>query len=227
MKARRIVASLSQGVYFALQSKVTASMQDLERALAEIGEIRSQMARGTRFQGYGPATFAATGLLAALAAAGQARWLPTAAKDSNAFLILWAAVAVVSVGLIGFEMVARSRRIHTGLADEMIRSAVEQFLPAGVAGALLTAVLLRYAPQTVWMLPGLWQIVFGLGVFSSCRFLPRPMLSVGVWYLASGLFCLAFAGGDQALAPWAMGVPFGIGQLLVAGVLLLDGGSRG
>ncbi len=200
-------------------------MRDLERALAEIGEIRSQMARGTRFQGYGPATFAATGLLAALAAAGQAHWLPGVA--TNAFLILWCAVAVVSVALIGFEMVARSRRIHTGLADEMIRSAVEQFLPAGVAGALLTAVLLRYAPQTVWMLPGLWQIVFGLGVFSSCRFLPRPMLSVGVWYVASGLFCLAFAGGDQALAPWAMGVPFGIGQVLVAGVLLLNGGGRG
>jgi len=29
------------------------------------------------------------------------------------------------------------------------------------------------------MLPGLWQIVFSLGVFSSCRFLPRPMLAAG------------------------------------------------
>jgi peptidoglycan/LPS O-acetylase OafA/YrhL len=124
-------------------------------------------------------------------------------------------------------MVARSRRIHTGLADEMIRSAVEQFLPAGVAGALLTAVLLRYAPQSLWMLPGLWQIVFGLGVFASCRFLPRSMLAVGVWYLAAGLCCLAFASGGQAMAPWTMGVPFCVGQLLVAGVLLLDGGGRG
>ena len=203
-------------------------MRDLERALAEIGEIRSQVARGTRFQGYGPATFAATGLLAALAAVGQARWLPPAstAADPGAYLLLWCAVAVVSVALIGVEMVARSRRIHTGLADEMIRSAVEQFLPAGLAGALLTAVLWRYAPQSLWMLPGLWQIVFGLGVFSSCRFLPRPMLSVGAWYLASGLFCLAFASGGQALAPWAMGVSFGVGQLLVAAVLLLDGGRR-
>jgi hypothetical protein len=202
-------------------------MRDLERALAEIGEIRSQMARGTQFQGYGPATFAATGLLAALAAIGQAYWLPAAAANPSAFLALWCGVAAVSVILIGFEMVARSRRLHTGLADEMIRSAVEQFLPAGVSGALLTAVLLRYAPQSLWMLPGLWQIVFGLGVFASCRFLPRSMLAVGVWYLAAGLGCLAFAGGDHALAPWAMGIPFGVGQLLVAGVLVLDGGGRG
>jgi heme exporter protein D len=201
-------------------------MRDLDRALAEIGEIRSQMARGTQFRGYGPATFAVTGLMAVLAAAGQARWLPAPTADPAAYLWLWCGVATLSVAVIGFEMVARSRRIHTGLADEMIRSAVEQFLPAGVAGALLTAVLMRFAPQSLWMLPGLWQIVFGLGVFSSCRFLPRAMLSVGVWYLASGLFCLAFASGGQALAPWAMGAPFGVGQLLVAGVLLIDGGGR-
>jgi hypothetical protein len=201
-------------------------MRDLDRALAEIGEIRSQMARGTQFRGYGPATFAVTGLMAGLAAAGQARWLPAPVAAPAAYLWLWCGVATLSVAVIGFEMVARSRRIHTGLADEMIRSAVEQFLPAGVAGALLTAVLMRFAPQSLWMLPGLWQIVFGLGVFSSCRFLPRAMLSVGVWYLASGLFCLAFASGGQALAPWAMGVPFGVGQLLVAGVLLIDGGGR-
>jgi len=47
-------------------------MRDLEKALADISEIRSQMARGTEFRGYGPATLAATGGLALLAAAGQA-----------------------------------------------------------------------------------------------------------------------------------------------------------
>ena len=68
------------------------------------------------------------------------------------------------------------------------------------------------------MLPGLWQIVFSLGVFSSCRFLPRPMLAAGAWYLATGLACIALA-GNRALSPWAMAVPYGVGQLLVAGVL--------
>ena len=47
-------------------------MKDLERALADITAIRSQMARGTQFRGYGPVTVAATGLLALLAAALQA-----------------------------------------------------------------------------------------------------------------------------------------------------------
>jgi hypothetical protein len=193
------------------------AMQDLDRALAEIGAIRSQLARGERFHGLGPTAFAATGVLAILAAVAQARWMP--APGIVAFLALWLAVAAVSGGVIGLEMINRSRRMHSALADEMISAAVLQFLPAAGAGVLLTAVLFRFAPQCLWMTPGLWQITFGLGVFASCRFLPRGLLLVGGWYVASGLACLAYAQGPHALSAWTMGGPFGVGQLLVAAVL--------
>jgi hypothetical protein len=194
-------------------------MHDLDRALAEIDAIRTQMARGTQFRGYGPTTFATTGVLALLAAVGQALWLKDPAHAIGAYLALWVAVAVLSVALISFETVIRSRRVHSGLAEEMIHAAIEQFLPAGLAGALLTFVLYRCSPESLWMLPGLWQIVFSLGLFASCRFLPRPMFAVGLWYLTAGLACLAFANGERSFSPWAMGVPYGIGQLLVAAVL--------
>jgi hypothetical protein len=194
-------------------------MPDLERALEEIGAIRSHIARGTQFRGLGPTAFAATGVLALLAALGEARW--SVRGDVIGFLGLWIAVAAVSAGVIGFEMIARSRRLHSQLADEMITAAVTQFLPAGAAGALMTFVIYRFAPQSLWMLPGLWQMTFGLGVFASCRFLPRAMTIVGAWYLACGLLCLAFAQGAHAFAPWTMGLPFGAGQLIVAAVLRL------
>jgi len=196
-------------------------MQDLERALAEIGAIRNQLARSERFHGLGPSAFAATGVLAILAALGQARWMP--AIGVSAFLILWIAVAAVSAAVIGAEMIDRSRRMHSHLADEMIVAAVLQFLPAAGAGVLLTGVLFWFAPQTLWMAPGLWQVTFGLGVFASCRFLPRGLLMVGGWYVASGLSCLAFAQGPHAFTAWTMGVPFGVGQLLVAAVLRFAG----
>jgi len=195
-------------------------MQDLDRALAEIGAIRSQLARGERFHGLGPTAFAATGALAMAAAAGQARWVP--AGDPLAFLLLWIAVAGVSAAVIGAEMLGRSRRLHSQLADEMIAAAVMQFLPGAIVGALATLVLLRFAPQTLWIAPGVWQLTFGLGVLASCRFLPRGLVMVGVWYLACGLACLALAQGPLALSPWSMGVPFGVGQLLVAAVLRLS-----
>src|SRR5262245_2038748 len=144
-------------------------MRDLDKALADITAIRSQMARGTEFQGYGPVTVAVTAVLAILAGGMQALWIPEPAAHVSRYLVLWITTAAISVVLIGVEMVARSRRIHFGLADEMIHSATEQFIPAGAAGALLTFVLLRSAPESLWMLPGLWQIVFSLGFFASCR----------------------------------------------------------
>ena len=71
----------------------------------------------------------------------------------------------------------------------------------------------------MWTLPGLWQIFYALGIFASCRFLPRQMFAVGVWFLATGTLCLSTGAGERALSAWEMGLPFGIGQLLLAAVL--------
>jgi ABC-type cobalamin transport system permease subunit len=118
-------------------------------------------------------------------------------------------------------MYTRARRIHSGLSNEMLRMAVEQFVPSAVAGFLITLVLLRAVPGEAWMIPGMLQAIFALGIFSSCRFLPRPMIAAGAWYLLCGLSCLAMA-GTHALSPWAMGVPFGAGQFLVAAILFFN-----
>jgi hypothetical protein len=193
-------------------------MKDLDRALADITAIRSQLARGTQFRGYGPVTIAMTGLLALLAAAAQALFLPDPAAAPLAYLLLWAGMAALAVLLTGAEMLARTRRIHGGFGDEMLYTAVEQYIPAGVAGTLLTVVIYRFAPDALSMLPGLWQIVFSLGVFASVRSLPRGMFAVGVWYLAAGLATLALA-SSAPFSPLAMAVPFGIGQLVMAFVI--------
>jgi hypothetical protein len=194
-------------------------MSDLEKALGDITSIRRQVARTTEFRGYGPLTLAATGFLAFAAAAAQARWIPEPSAHLPAYLAAWVTTALISVALIGTQMYTRSQRIHSGMADEMIRMAVEQFLPSAGAGALLTIVLVACAPSSLWLLPGLWQIIFSLGVFSSCRFLPRPMLLAGAWYLFGGLATVAL-GDARAFSPWVMGISYGVGQLLVAVILL-------
>jgi hypothetical protein len=196
-------------------------MNDLNKALGDISSIRRQMAQSTEFRGYGPATLAATGVFAIIAAVGQAIWLPNPSKSVPAYLAIWISTAVLSAALIATQMFARTRRIHSGMADEMIRMAVEQFLPSAGAGTLITFVLVRYAPAGQWMLPGLWQVIFSLGVFSSCRFLPRPMVAAGIWYLVTGLVCIALT-DNRTFSPWAMGVPYGAGQLMVAAILLFN-----
>ena len=45
---------------YTLSCKVRWAMRDLDKALADIFAIRSQIAAGTAFRGYGPAAIAAT-----------------------------------------------------------------------------------------------------------------------------------------------------------------------
>src|SRR5260221_5483981 len=98
-------------------------MRDLDKALADIFAIRSQIAAGTAFRGYGPATVAATGGLALATALIQFWWLddPTS-PPLNLFSGL-TATALVSGGIILIEMQARSPRDHSGLFDAMMHHA--------------------------------------------------------------------------------------------------------
>jgi hypothetical protein len=194
-------------------------VHDLHKALADIDAIKKQVARGTQFRGYGPVTIAFTGVLALLAAVIQALWLDDPRNQLAEYLTVWIGTAALSAALIGVETVTRSRRLHSELADEMIYSAIEQLIPVAVAGALLTFVLLRFSPDSLWLMPGLWQILFSLGIFASCRFLPRALFAAGAWYLSSGLVCIAIAASGAAWSPWLMGIPFGIGQLMMAATL--------
>jgi hypothetical protein len=122
-------------------------------------------------------------------------------------------------------MRARSRRHHSGLADAMIHQAVEQFLPAAIAGVVLAAMLWRFAPETLWMLPGFWQLLVSLGVFASVRSLPRSVGIAGGWYFVAGFATLLLGSESHALSPWTMGLPFVIGQSLTATILYFASGE--
>ena len=200
-------------------------MQDLDKALADIVAIRTQIARDTAFRGLGSATLVATGGIALATATGQALWLGDAAARPGLFFGLWIAAALVAFALIGVETLRRTRRLHSGLADAMVLSAIEVFLPSAGAGACLGLVIARFAPDELWLLPGLWQVLVGLGLFASARILPRAVQGVGAWYLLAGLTVIAVSAGTQALSPWAMGLPFVVGQAMLAVIVQRAGGA--
>jgi hypothetical protein len=191
---------------------------ELRDALTQIAEIRQQMARAEVFRGYRSAPVAFSGVLAFAAAGVQSAWVPEPARQIGAYLGLWIGAATLSAVAAGSGMVLAGSAAP-GWRRRITWLAVEQFVPCLIAGGLVTAVLVRGNPEALWLLPGLWQVLFSLGVFASCRLLPRPTFAVAVFYLAAGTTCMALARDESALAPWAMGVPFGVGQLLAAGIL--------
>lgn len=191
----------------------------LDEALRQISDIRQHMARSELFRGYRAATVAFSGIAGLSAAALQARWVPSPELDLPRYLALWLGVAAASLIVAGTGVCRRAWRAGPGLTRQHALVAVEHFLPCVIVGGLLTLCIYRNAPHAAWMLPGLWSLIYGLGVFASYRLLPRPTFWVGAYYILCGLGCLSWGQGKNVLSPWQMGISFGGGQLLGAAVL--------
>lgn len=193
---------------------------DLHDALTQISEIRRQVARTEVFRGYRAAPVAFSGLLAILAAMYQNSTMATPAQNIEAYLALWVGAAILSILVMGAALFLYWWQYPTPMTRTTTRLAVSQFTPAIVVGGILAFVLWRSAPpESLWMLPGLWAILFGLGIFASYRLLPAATFWLGVYYVGAGVLCLAWAQGEHAFSPWAMGGTFGVGQLASAVVL--------
>ena len=192
---------------------------ELRDALTQIAEIRRQMAKGDVFRGYRSAPVAVSGSLALLAGIVQPYVVADPAGNIATYLWLWITMAVLSVVGMAAEMGVRIVWTRDRTYLEPTRLAVEQFLPSVIAGLLVTVVLVRHAPANVALLPGLWQILFSLGMFASARLLPRPIFAVAGFYLFTGILLLMWAQDGSSLSPWCMGVPFAVGQLSAAAIL--------
>jgi hypothetical protein len=188
---------------------------ELDDALLQIADIRGQIARSGTFRGYRSVPTALSGMFALVAAAAQQRWLPNPYHWLDAYLWIWFSVAMLSLSTVAIEMIIRLRRSGSVVQREMSLAAAEHFFPCIAAGALLTFVVVQYATETAWMLPGLWMFFFSLGIFSSRQFLPKQALALGGFYMLAGalVISLRFA---AALSPWTMGLTFGFGQLAAA-----------
>jgi hypothetical protein len=192
---------------------------ELREALTQIAEIRRQMAKSDVFRGYRSAPVAVSGGLALCGAIVQPFLVPDPAADIMTYLTLWIGIALLSVTAVAVEMGVRMYWTADWAYLEPTRLAVEQFVPPMIAGMLLTVVLVRHAPENIALLPGLWQILFSLGIFASARLLPRAIFAVAGFYLFTGIIVVIWARGGVSLEPWCMGMPFAVGQIAAAVIL--------
>jgi len=116
-------------------------MTELRQALDDINAIRSQVARGTQFRGYGPISVASSGVLALAVAAAQSRWLQSSEHDLRVFLLVWISTAALAVSLSALETVFRVRRVHSGLALEMMQAAAKSRDDAKISHSALPKLL--------------------------------------------------------------------------------------
>lgn len=189
-------------------------MNDVEAALHDIARIREQLAASTRFQGFAPPIVATTGGMALVLGAWQA-----SRGEEN--LAVWIMLAVVSALMIGSEAVIRARRLHRSMADRLLSTTLQRFMPTALAGAIMGVTILSLAPDFARFLPGSWQLLIGVGIFAVQGNLPRTIVRAAGFYFLSGTISLALASDPAVPLPWLMGLPFGIGQVLTAVILHL------
>jgi hypothetical protein len=191
------------------------ALMDVNRALDQIAEIHAHLARTETYRGYRALPLALTGVLAILGAILQSQFVPVGA--ARVYLLYWLAVAAAAAGVAGIGVVMNHLAHHRGDGWGRTVEVVGQFVPCLAAGALLTGLLAPRA-DLISLLPGIWAVLFSLGLFASRPFLPRLIGWIGLLYFIAGAQLLVLARTGASLAPWGMGITFGAGQLLTAGV---------
>jgi hypothetical protein len=200
-------------------------MGDLEHALSQVEFIQHRFAASTRFRGFAPQTVVLTAILAIALASAQTFWPTAFGAQGLGFVQAWILTAVVATSLVGVEAMARSRRLHGGMADLMMAGTLRLLFPFGAVGLVITLVIVKTTPETIWILPGLWPLLVALIGFSAANTLPRTIIWPSAWFFVCGTVVLLLAGRAGAATPWMMGIPFGIGQALVAVILYHAGTS--
>ncbi len=147
---------------------------------------------------------------------------PFLTNAPDEFVIYWVAVAGLCA-IVGFGPALYSyATIETDFARRRTRLVFGQFLPCIFVGAVVTAAFVRMGSSFVPCLPGLWAILFGLGLLSARPHLPSAVRWIGLFYLAAGCVLLAWATNHPEPSSWTVGGVFGPGHLAIAIALAVD-----
>jgi hypothetical protein len=192
-------------------------MPDVSRALAQIEAIHEQLAKGEIYRGWRSLPVAASGIFGLAAATWQS--VASRPLEPWSFAIFWMGIAMVALVIGCAEIVWHYARHATETERRQTRRVLTQFLPALVAGGIVSGALVRLSPALVVLLPGLWALFFGVGIFATRPYVHAASVWVALYYWSAGLLLLWTADGVDRLSPWSVGGTFGAGQLLAAATL--------
>jgi hypothetical protein len=192
---------------------------NVRNALEQLEQIHDQLTRSEVYRGFRVPGVALVGILA-FVAAGVQQFVPDA-ETASRFVLYWVTVA----GICGLLATATAVHLYAVREDDFARRrsrrVLAQFSPCIIAGAIVTVAVAR-VPEFVSFLPGLWGMIFGLGIIATRSHMPPGIGLVGVWYLVAGSAFLLRTLPKDDPSGWAVGFEFGVGHLLTAFVLWRD-----
>lgn len=191
---------------------------DTRDALDRLDTIQHQLSRFTPVRGYRAATVAWSAALAGLGALAQAVWVQDPLAQRGAYLAIWVGLALTGVVGLVLEVGRRYHLTRSRLERHGLLRTLLALTPAFCVAAVITVALGDRPPETFALLPGLWMLCFCLAIYASLPRLPEGVGAIGCLYFLAGAWTLTRS-APLALAPWTMGVVFGLGQAWGAWIL--------
>jgi hypothetical protein len=195
---------------------------EVRDALDQLDRIHDQLTKGVVYRGFRVPAVALVGCVGLLAAAVQ-RWI-VSPNDPTAFVWYWSAIGATGA-VLGIGAAVRSYFFREDdFERRRTRRVMGQFLPCVLAGGLLTLALAR-VEAFIPLLPGVWAMVFGLGIVAVRPHLPRAVGFIGLAYVLAGGLLLAWMPPEPS--GWSVGGVFGAGHLITAIALWFGTGGDG
>lgn len=192
-------------------------MHKVSEALSQIAEIHAHLAKAEVYRGLRPELVATSGFVGIGGAALEPYFIP--APTGAEFGWYWLTVAVIAV-LTGsctawYGYFFRDEP----LAKRRARIVAGQMLPSLVVGALVTFVIVHLEKVT-GLLPGIWAIIYSLGLFSIRPYMPRSIGWVALYFMLAGLILLWPASiSESTPRGWGLAAVFALGQVSLGFVL--------
>ena len=195
-------------------------MTELDQALDRVSEIHRHLARTEVYRGFRSVPIALSGVVGLAGGALQSRFVEDPVGWS--FVAYWSVVAAIALVVSLSGIAINYWKTEESSSRQRTRIVIGQFIPSLAAGLLLTVAL--YTRETTWLpiLPGIWAILFSLGIFSARLYLPKNIGWLAVGFLVAGCVLLLLAPGGHSLSPWGMGLVFGVGQIISGLILYWD-----
>ncbi len=204
---------------------------NIHRALSDIAEIRAQLDRTETYRGFRSAAVGVSAVVLAIGVWAESRWVTDWTSQIDRYLTIWFCVAIVSATIAGIEMLIRTRVSDNRLVSKLHWSLARHIAPSFLVGFVITLLIGADAHETlvasdgqssgglIWALPGLWSMIYSLGLFNCRRDLPAQTIGVAIFFLLAGIMLLSYCWYTRDLAGWQMLASFGIGQAFLGAVL--------
>src|SRR6516225_3655611 len=155
---------------------------EVERALADLQEVRDRLASVQRFRGYSSRVAAASGAFAIAGGVIQGLLVPapTTPDQIRLYVVIWMACLGAALAVYYGNLALRYANKAGRAARAQTKTVSLTILPALALGAVLSIAVYVHGVPT--LLPGIWYSCYGLGLFASRNMIPRGVMPIAAGF---------------------------------------------